>query len=216
MTVNLAELEKQIDMDLALGKITEEEWKRKMDIIKRIKKLDEDLIYGRITEAEYKSKREALISQLQPPGAPTTYPSTPPPPATPTPPPTPVQPPLYANIQKLLSELETIKSKRSKLSDLLISKEISEKTFNKIDGELESREKELEEKLKSLKSEVEERIEKLSSELEELTLELEEALARWKIGDITEAEYNRKKSELEARKNMVEAELETLKKAAIE
>ncbi len=214
MTVNLVELEKQIDMDLALGKITEEEWKRKRDIIKRIKKLDEDLIYGRITEAEYKGKREALISQLQPPSVPPTYPSTHPAPAIPPPPP--VQPPLTAEIQKLLSDLETIKSKRSKLSDLLISQEISEKTFNKIDSELESKEKELEEKLKSLKSEVEERIEKLSSELEELTLELEEALARWKIGDITEAEYNRKKSELEARRNMVKKELETLKKAAIE
>ncbi len=207
MTVNIAELEKQIDMDLTLGKITEEEWKRKMGIIKSIKKLDEDLIYGRITEAEYKNKREALISQLQPPTAAPTYqpkPETPPP------------PPLYTNIQKIVSELEIVKSKRRKLSDLLLNKEISEKTFNKIDNELESEEKKLEEKLKSLKSEIEERIEKLSSELEELKLQLEEALARWRIGDITEDEYNRKKSELEARKNTVENELETLKKAAID
>ncbi|RLG55299.1 MAG: hypothetical protein DRN99_03090, partial [Thermoproteota archaeon] len=134
---------RDLDKDLAEGRITESEYKRRKKILEEIDRLEEELINGRITEEQFRARRDELMQEifreapreLPSPVAPpkpveTLPPPQLPPPPPPPPPPAPVAP--EAEIRKLVADRAELEKKREKLRSLLEGGKISEKTFKKL------------------------------------------------------------------------------------
>ncbi len=189
----------RIEEDLIMGKINEEDYKnqkRKIKAYISLLELEDLLIEGKITEEEYKQKKaeyqaiisgEAVVEEAMAP--------------------------LAKEIKDVVSKIKEIKSKREKLRDLLMNKEISEKTFNKIDSEYEEKEKDLTSELSEKKEELEERISEIEEELEKVRLQLEELRARLALEEISGSEYDAKKSDLEKKERELSNEMISLKDA---
>ena len=201
-TVKEAEkaLEK-VEEDLIMGRISEEEYKnqkRKIKAYISLLELDDMLIEGKITEEEYKKKKaeyQAIISgeaaveeEVE-------------------------VAPLAEEVMKIVTKIREVKEKRDKLRDLLVNKEISEKTFNKLDLEYEEKEKNLTTELSEKKEEVERRISEIEGELEKVRLQLEELRARLALEEISGSEYDSRKSELEKKEKRLSSEMMSLKEA---
>ena len=188
----------KIEEDLITGKISEEEYKKQKRRIKAyisLLEIEDLLIEGKITEEEYKKKKaeyEAIISGevVEEKEA-----------------------PLAKEIKEIVSKIKEVKEKREKLRDLLINKEISEVTFNKLDAEYEEKEKELTSKLAKKKEELNERISEIEKELEKVRLQQEELRARLALEEISGSEYDAKKSALESKEKALSSEMVSLKEA---
>ncbi len=190
---------KKVEEDLIAGKITEEEYKnqkRKIEACISLLELEDMLIEGKITEDEYKQKRaeyQAIISGEVVPEEEIA--------------------PLAQEVREIVSKIKEIKGKREKLRDLLVNKEISEKTFNKLDSEYEEKEKDLTSKLSEKKEDLESRISEIEEELEEVRLQLEELRARLALEEISSSEYDAKRRFLEKREKTLSSEIISLKGA---
>ncbi len=121
--------------------------------------------------------------------------------------------PLAKEIMKIVSKIKEVKGKREKLRDLLVNKEISEKTFNKLDSEYEEKEKSLTSELAKKKEELESRMSEIEEELEKVRLKLEELRARLALEEISGSEYDSKKSDLEKKEKRLSNEMISLKEA---
>ncbi|HIE23826.1 MAG TPA: hypothetical protein EYP68_06320 [Candidatus Korarchaeota archaeon] len=188
----------KVEEDLIMGKISEEEYKNQKRRIKAcisLLELEDLLIEGKITEDEYKQKKkeyEAIISGeiVEKEVA-----------------------PLAKEVKEIVSKIKEVKKKREKLRDLLVNKEISEKTFNKLDLEYEEKEKNLTNELSEKKEELESRISEIEKELEKVRLQLEELRARLALEEISGSEYDAKKSTLEKKEKSLSSEMISLKEA---
>jgi len=189
----------RVEEDLIMGKISEEEYKnqkRKIKAYISLLELEDMLIEGKITEDEYKQKKaeyQAIISGeavVEEEAA-----------------------PLAKEVRKIVSKIKEVKGKREKLRDLLVNKEISEKTFNKLDSEYEEKEKSLTSELAEKKEELESRISEIEEELEKVRLQLEELRARLALEEISGSEYDSKKLDLEEKEKRLSNEMISLKEA---
>ncbi len=215
---------RDLERDLAEGRISEEEYKRRKKILERIDRLEEDLINGRITEEQFRSRRNELMHEIfRGPSHELPRPTGPQPPALPSPPPErqlppPPPPPLApvapgAEVRRLAAGRAEIERKRRKLRGLLESGKISERTFEKLDLELREKLTEVVEKLRSLRDEIERRLSEVKAVLEEKKLEREEKYARMEIGDITREEYEGEEARISREIKGLEEEAAQLEEA---
>ena len=196
-------IEKKIEDDLLSGRITEGEYKARKDALMKLRKAEEDLIFGRITEEEYKRIKLTYLPIIE--GRAGTE--------VPPPPPTFQKPSIVDEALDLMSKRRKVLEKKSKLKDLLLNKEISEKTFNKIDLELSKEEEEINQRLQEIKHEILLKIKEIEKDLTKAKEEKEEIYARYKIGEVPELEYQAKSSELQTKIDSLEESLKALKQA---
>ncbi len=194
----------RLDEELLEGKITEEEYRaRKAEIERQIELMDlEDmLIEGKITEEEYKKAKASLLGEAKPAAPPgELIPSA-------------EVSEVAQKISQIASKLAEVKEKREKLRELLISKEISEPTFQKLDSEYEEKENSLELRIKELEAEAKSRLKEIEQKLEEIKLMREEIKARHLLGETPEAEFAKRDRELEAQAERLKAEQERISSA---
>jgi len=191
-----AALEK-LEEDLLEGRISEAEYKAKKEEITcqiKLLELEEKLIEGQISEEEYKREKARLLGEA---------------------PPVPKEavPEEAQKISTIARKLKEIREKREKLRELLLSKEISERTFQKIDAEYEEKEDILVNELRKLEEAAKERLKAIEERIEELKLQQEELKARFALEEITKAEYESKTQALEAELNKLASEREELENA---
>lgn len=179
------------------GTMGSTEFKSKEEAKRALDQLDEELIEGKISEEEYRRAKASLLGKAEPVEA--------------------VSPEgvseVARKISQMASKLSEIREKREKLRDLLISKEISEATFQKLDSEYEEKEKSLELKVKELEEESRERLKEIEQKLEEIKLMREEMKARHLLGEIPKSEYESKDGELASQAERLEAERESISSA---
>ncbi len=180
--ITVYDLEKQ----LIEGKITEEEYKRKKQLLEKLDQLERDLIDRRITEQQYMKEKEAIEAQLL------------------------EKPQIISQYANLMKQRKELLNKKEKLRELLLNKEIREETFNKLDGEIDEKIASVDKQLKAMKKEIEERKRFLKEKINKVELELDELHARWRLQELTDTEYREKRQPLEYELNKLKEELEIL------
>ena len=194
-----AALEK-LEEDLLEGRISEAEYKAKKEEINRqikLLELEEKLIEGQISEEEYKREKARLLGEA-PPAPEEAVEAIP------------------EEVQKIFTiakKLKDVREKREKLRELLLSKEISEPTFQKLDAEYEEKESVLIDQLKKLEETAKERLETIEKRLEGLKLEQEELKARFVLEEISKAEYDSKVGTIETEVKRLTSEKEEIERA---
>ncbi len=189
----------RLDEELIEGKITEEEYRAKKAAIERqieLMDLEDMLIEGKITEEEYRKAKASLLGEAQP---------------------SPLGPEeaseVAQKISQIASKLAEVREKREKLRDLLISKEISEPTFQKLDSEYEEKENSLELKIKELEEEARNRLKEIEQKLEEIKLMREETKARHLLGEVSDGEFRRRDVELARQAERLSKERDSISSA---